>query len=430
MYCKAKVDGQSIELILDSGSSGSVVTKKFLEKVGRQVDRPSNINMVGIHGDKKKALGEIAQLPIIIKNAEFPIDVVISEAQDYDVLVGNDWFIKYRATLDWPKNEVTLQKNGMLITEDASCQRTFPFQVIEDSDEEYEEEQQPYYQVSLQDLELLAKEDSLKINQNEYSWEYLEWISQYNSCPNDECNNGDCSWCRIEEDIREHLDLLAPQELTLFSKEKPGLTLKYFDNDGQGKQPTKAWKTDAGLDLYYTGSEPLILPAKATTLVNTFIALEIPEGTYAQLATRSSWAKKGITTVGGVCDAGYTGDIIVQLHNNQEQDYIIQRNEKIAQLILLPLVDIEKLERVDERMDLPASGRQQSGFGSSDRQQLKNEAIPTAYTVGELSARQRKQLDDLLEEYQDLFNNDLGRCGIEKHSINTEFARPIKQYAY
>ena len=107
------------------------------------------------------------------------------------------------------------------------------------------------------------------------------------------------------------MNLLAPQELTLPVEEKPGLTLKYFDNNGQGKQPTKAWKTDAGLNLYYTGDKSLILPAKKTTLVNTFIVLEIPEGTYAQIATRSSWAKKEITTVGGVCDAGYTGDVIV-----------------------------------------------------------------------------------------------------------------------
>src|SRR5579859_4296520 len=99
-----------------------------------------------------------------------------------------------------------------------------------------------------------------------------------------------------------------------------------------------------------------VAPAKKTTLVNTFVALEIPEGTNAQIAARSSWAKKGITTVGGVCDTGYTGDIIVQLHNSQEQDYIVQRNEKIAQLIILPLVDIGNLERVDKREDLPASG--------------------------------------------------------------------------
>jgi len=141
MYCKAKVDGKEVELILDSRSSGSVITSQFLERIGRKADRPSDVNMIGIYGDKKRALGEIVQLPITVKNVEFPIDVVISEAKDYDIIVGNDWFAKYQATLDWQKEEVTLQKNGMVITEKASCKRSFPFQVIEDSDDEYEEEQ-------------------------------------------------------------------------------------------------------------------------------------------------------------------------------------------------------------------------------------------------------------------------------------------------
>jgi len=61
---------------------------------------------------------------------------------------------------------------------------------------------------------------------------------------------------------------------------------------------------------------------------------------------------------------------------------------------------------------------------------LRSEEIPTAYTVGELSTKQQKQLDDLLKEYQDLFDNNLGRCRIEKYLINTEFARLIKQHIY
>jgi len=101
MYCTAKVDGQWIQLILDSGSSGSVITKSFMEKINRKIDRQSSINMVGIHGDKKKALGEISNLPITIQDNLLPIDVVVSEATGYDVLVGNDWFIKYQAILDW-----------------------------------------------------------------------------------------------------------------------------------------------------------------------------------------------------------------------------------------------------------------------------------------------------------------------------------------
>jgi dUTP pyrophosphatase len=130
--------------------------------------------------------------------------------------------------------------------------------------------------------------------------------------------------------------------------EPPGLTIKYFDNDNKRKQPTRAYQTDAGLDLYYIESQPLILAADKVTLIDTHIAFEIPPGTYAQIAPRSSLAQKGIDVVEGVCDAGYTGNIIVQLKNTTKSDIIMQRNDKIAQIIFLPLVQIEKLQRVNK----------------------------------------------------------------------------------
>ena len=101
-------------------------------------------------------------------------------------------------------------------------------------------------------------DDSLTINDNEYNWEYLQWIEQENECPDDECKNRSCHWCQREQEIQEKIKLLALYEKHPPTREEPGLTLKYFDNNGQGKQLTKAWKTDAGLDLYYTGSQPLV----------------------------------------------------------------------------------------------------------------------------------------------------------------------------
>ena len=195
---------------------------------------------------------------------------------------------------------------------------------------------------------------------------------------------------------------------------KPGLTIKYFDNNGSGKQPTKAYESDAGLDLYYTGQQPLVLKAKSTTPVDIAIAFEIPDGTYGKIDSRSSMAKKGINVVGGVCDAGYIGNIIVQLQNTTSSDYTIQRNDKIAQIIFLPLVPISQLQRVETREELKASDRQTKGFGSSDRHQFHN-----SLTIGNLTNNQQKELNKLLEEYADLFNNNLGKCGIMKHEIDT-----------
>ena len=105
MFCLAQVDNQTVQLILDSGSAGSVISQKFLQKLKRKIDKPSVINMIGINGDKKQALGEISNLPITIQNQVLPANVVVSEATGYDLLVGNDWLTKYQANLSWERLE-------------------------------------------------------------------------------------------------------------------------------------------------------------------------------------------------------------------------------------------------------------------------------------------------------------------------------------
>ena len=130
----AQVDGAMVQLILDSGSSGSVISKQFLEKVGRKVDQPSHVNMIGINGEKRKALGEIKSLPITIQQQLLPVNVVVSEATGYDILVGNDWLTKYQAKLDWKKQTLTFNVKEKTFTVDATYWKRIT--IIEDSDDE------------------------------------------------------------------------------------------------------------------------------------------------------------------------------------------------------------------------------------------------------------------------------------------------------
>src|SRR6266487_275793 len=117
----AQVDGAMIQLILDSGSSRSVISKQFLEKVGRKVNQPSHINMIGINGEKRKALGEVKSLPIVVQQQLLPVNVIVSEATGYDVLVGNDWLTRYQAKLDWEKQMLTFSTEGKTFKINAAC---------------------------------------------------------------------------------------------------------------------------------------------------------------------------------------------------------------------------------------------------------------------------------------------------------------------
>ncbi|CAG8759700.1 2525_t:CDS:1, partial [Ambispora leptoticha] len=108
LYCDAKVYDQVIPLIVDSGSSGSVVTSHLLNDLGIRIERPSVVNMVNIHGESKRAIGEISDFPFNIGGVEIPIDVVVTDAHSYCAIVGNDWLAKVNATIDWNSSEMTL----------------------------------------------------------------------------------------------------------------------------------------------------------------------------------------------------------------------------------------------------------------------------------------------------------------------------------
>ena len=89
----------------------------------------------------------------------------------------------------------------------------------------------------------------------------------------------------------------------------------------------------AGHDLY--AMEPVLIPAKGQTLVDTGLAVGLPKRTYARIATRSGLAnKKRINVGGGVIDADYTGEVKVILMKYRTQDCLIQAWERIVQIIV------------------------------------------------------------------------------------------------
>ena len=95
----------------------------------------------------------------------------------------------------------------------------------------------------------------------------------------------------------------------------------------------------------------------------------------------------------------------------------MQQNDKIAQVIFLPLVQIEKLQWVDKQNELKASDKGNKGFGSSDWQHLETDVEKLNLSVGTLTNNQQKQFENLLEKYQNLFSNELGKCDIVMHEI-------------
>ncbi len=123
--------------------------------------------------------------------------------------------------------------------------------------------------------------------------------------------------------------------------------------------PTRAHPDDAGLDLY--SLEDVFLPPQSGKAVRTGIALCLPEGHVGLIADRSSLAKKGIKTAGGVIDAGYRGEIQIVFWNLSTQEVSLRKGDRVAQLLIIPV----RTPKVQEVPSLDETQRGQKGFGSS-----------------------------------------------------------------
>jgi dUTP pyrophosphatase len=119
---------------------------------------------------------------------------------------------------------------------------------------------------------------------------------------------------------------------------------------------------DSGLDLY--SIEEQILQPGDVKLIQTGIAIELPEGTEAQIRPRSGLALKHSVTVlntPGTVDASYRGEIGVILINHGKNPFHVQQGMRIAQMVITPVIkaEIEQVNSLDE------TTRGSGGFGST-----------------------------------------------------------------
>ncbi len=123
--------------------------------------------------------------------------------------------------------------------------------------------------------------------------------------------------------------------------------------------PNYAHASDAGMDIY--SCEDLIIKPGYRALVKTGISLEFPKGYVALVWDKSGISKKGIITLAGVGDAGYRGEYKIVLLNVGSKDYEIKKGQKIAQILIQPIVRGE----IEEVFELNNSVRGEGGFGST-----------------------------------------------------------------
>lgn len=142
------------------------------------------------------------------------------------------------------------------------------------------------------------------------------------------------------------------------------LTVAIAPTDDARDLPLPAYETDgaAGMDLRAAVAEPLTLAPGARAAVPTGIRIALPDGYEAQVRPRSGLARKfgiGMVNAPGTVDADYRGEIQVLLINHGDAPFTIARGDRIAQMVVAPVVRVAW--SLQDALDETARGA--GGFG-------------------------------------------------------------------
>jgi dUTP pyrophosphatase len=153
------------------------------------------------------------------------------------------------------------------------------------------------------------------------------------------------------------------------------MILKCFKIRSDAKLPVRAFKLDAGMDLFYCPNgerahvvkdEGLAVGTRESVLIPTGLKIEVPYGYMLEIKNKSGIAFKRQLVVGAcVVDTGYAGEVYVNLHNLGLKTQYIRPGDKIAQAVLIPVsyCGVEEVEN-DKFINF-GSERSAGGFGST-----------------------------------------------------------------
>ncbi len=131
---------------------------------------------------------------------------------------------------------------------------------------------------------------------------------------------------------------------------------------------TPKYKTEgsSGVDLSAFLNEKVVIKPNSSELIPTGLQVAIPEELEIQIRPRSGLAAKesmGILNSPGTIDSDYRGELKIILFNHGDKDFVINNGDRIAQMVLVPILKME----FEEVNNLPDTIRGQGGFGSTGK---------------------------------------------------------------
>ena len=134
----------------------------------------------------------------------------------------------------------------------------------------------------------------------------------------------------------------------------------------EAKLPSYKTKGSSGMDLMALVDDKIIIKPNSSELISTGLSIAIPEDLEIQIRPRSGLAAKhsiSVLNTPGTIDSDYRGELKIILYNHSNKDFIVNKNDRVAQIVLVPVLKVE-FEEVEE---LPETVRGSGGFGSTGK---------------------------------------------------------------
>ena len=152
------------------------------------------------------------------------------------------------------------------------------------------------------------------------------------------------------------------------------MIVQYSKTRQNARTPQRANPSDAGLDVFFcpeaSEAAGMWLTPGMSGLFSTGLKFGIPHGYMLEVKNRSSMAAKRSLVVGAcVIDSGYSGEVFINLHNIGREPQHIAPGEKIAQLVMTPVIHFSPQETQSERLysdPITISDRGTGALGSTD----------------------------------------------------------------
>jgi len=168
------------------------------------------------------------------------------------------------------------------------------------------------------------------------------------------------------------------------------MMLEYYRLRGDVIPPSRANPSDAGLDVYFNPEDASLAGAYIepghSKLFSTGLKFGVPHGYMLEVKNRSGNAAKRNLLVGAcVIDAGYDGEVFVNLHNVGTETQFIKKGMKVAQIVMVPVVHFRALETSRDNLyewyPISMSERGSGALGSTDS--VKSDMNPPYWELGD-----------------------------------------------